>query len=412
VSPRSAALLALAGLAAGGCGGHGGTGGATGSGRSGGAASGSAPAAHSAPSGSAPAAPSGSAPAAHSAPSGSAPAAPSGSAPAASLTPEQLAGQHVVFPFSGRAPPPALLARIRRGEAAGVIFLGPNLGTPAQVRALTATLRAVPRPAGVDAPLLLMVDQEGGSVQRLPGAPTRGAPTMAAAGDTEDVEAEGLATAQTLRAAGMNVDLAPVLDVVRPESELQAEGRGFGFTAAAAARFGSAFARGLRAGGVAATAKHFPGFGAARATTDVDEVRIDVPLRELRAIDAQPFHEAVRDGVALVMISSAVYPALSSTPAALSPRIVKGELRDRLGFDGVTISDDLQAPAFADYGAATGAAVRAAAAGVDLLLFARTYAGATNAAAALAQAIRTGELDRTELEAPLRRIQALRTSVR
>ncbi|HMI70660.1 MAG TPA: hypothetical protein VK510_11765, partial [Solirubrobacteraceae bacterium] len=70
----------------------------------------------------------------------------------AALTPAQLAGQHVVFPFAGRTPPRALLARIRRGEAAGVIFLGSNLGTPAQVRALTRRLRAVPRPPGLRAP--------------------------------------------------------------------------------------------------------------------------------------------------------------------------------------------------------------------------------------------------------------------
>ena len=87
----------------------------------------------------------------------------------ATLTDAQLAGQHVVFPFAGRTAPRALLARIRRGEAAGVIFLGANLGTPAQVRALTRTLRRVPRPPALRAPLLLMVDQEGGSVQRLPG---------------------------------------------------------------------------------------------------------------------------------------------------------------------------------------------------------------------------------------------------
>ena len=144
----------------------------------------------------------------------------------AALTDAQLAGQHVVFPFAGRIPPRALLARIRRGEAAGVIFLGANLGTPAQVRALTRALRRVPQPPTVRAPLLLMVDQEGGSVQRLPGAPSRSAPEMAATGRPAVAQAEGRGTAATLRAAGMNVDLAPVVDVVRPESALHAEGRG------------------------------------------------------------------------------------------------------------------------------------------------------------------------------------------
>ncbi len=328
------------------------------------------------------------------------------------LTPEQLAGQHVVFPFAGRTPPRALLQRIRRGEAAGVIFLGANLGTPAQVRALTRRLRAVPRPPGLRVPLLLMVDQEGGSVERLPGGPSRSAPAMAATGDPGVARAEGRAAAATLRAAGMNVDLAPVVDVVRPESVLQAEGRGFGFSARSASRFGGAYARGLTEGGVAATAKHFPGFGAAVANTDTEAVRIAVPARELRAVDRPPFRAAIDAGARLVMVASAIYPALSSAPAVLSARVVQRELRDGLGFDGVTISDDLEAPAFASYGGASGAAVRAARAGVDLLLFARTYAGAARATAALAGAIRSGAIDRAALDASLQRVLALRASLR
>jgi beta-N-acetylhexosaminidase len=328
------------------------------------------------------------------------------------LTPEQLAGQHVVFPFAGRTPPRALLARIRRGEAAGVIFLGANLGTPAQVHAMTRRLRAVPRPPGLRAPLLLMVDQEGGSVQRLPGGPSRSAPAMAATGDPAVARAEGRAAAATLRAAGMNVDLAPVVDVVRPESALHAEGRGFGFSSRSASRFGAAFARGLREGGVAATAKHFPGFGAAVSNTDAGAVRIATSLRELRAVDRAPFRAAIGAGAGLVMLSSAIYPALSAAPAVLSPRVVQRELRDGLGFDGVTISDDLEAPAFAPRGGAGGAALQATRAGVDLLLFARTYTGAARASAALARAIRSGAIDREALDASLRRVLALRAQLR
>jgi beta-N-acetylhexosaminidase len=331
--------------------------------------------------------------------------------PGPRLTDAQLAGQHVVFPFAGRTPPPALLARIRRGEAAGVIFLGANLGTPAQVRALTRSLRRVSRittPPALRAPLLLMVDQEGGSVQRLPGAPSRSAPAMAATGRPSVAAAEGRATAATLRAAGMNVDLAPVVDVVRPESALQAEGRGFGSSVQRAERFGAAFTRGLRAGGVAATAKHFPGFGAAPANTDLGAVRIRVGLRELRAVDRLPFAAAIRAGAGMVMLSSAIYPTLSRAPAVLSARVVQGELREGLGFKGVTISDDLEAPAFASRGGASGAALAATRAGVDLLLFARTYDGADRAARALAEGLGSGRVDRGRLEGSLRRVLALR----
>ncbi len=330
------------------------------------------------------------------------------------LTAAQLAGQHVVFPFTGHVPPRGLLTRIRRGEVAGVVFLGSNLGTPAQVRALTRTLQRVARtstPPTLRAPLLLMVDQEGGSVKRLSGGPARGAPQMAATGRPAVARAEGRAAAATLRAAGMNVDLAPVVDVVRPESALHAEGRGFGFTASSAARFGAAFARGLREGGVAATAKHFPGFGAAPRNTDLGAVRIGVPLRELHAVDRVPFGAAIRAGTPMVMLSSAVYPALSSRPAVLSARVVQRELRAALGFDGVTISDDLEAPAFAAEGGPTGAGVQATKAGVDLLLYARTYAAAARAADALAAAIRRGEVDRDALEASRLRIEALRASL-
>ena len=201
------------------------------------------------------------------------------------------------------------------------------------MRALTRTLRRVPRPAGLRAPLLLMVDQEGGSVQRLPGAPSRSAPAMAATGRPSVARAEGRATAATLRAAGMNVDLAPVVDVVRPESALHAEGRGLRLHArASAARFGAAFTRGLRAGGVAATAKHFPGFGAAprqhrprRACASASGCASCAPSTGRRS------RPAIRAGAGLVMLSSAIYPALSRAPAVLSPRVVQGELRDGPG---------------------------------------------------------------------------------
>ena len=163
---------------------------------------------------------------------------------------------------------------------------------------------------------------------------------------------------------------------------------------------------------MAATAKHFPGFGAAPRNTDLGAVRIGVGLRELRGVDRAPFAAAVRAGAGLVMLSSAIYPALSPAPAVLSPRVVQRELRDGLGFRGVTISDDLEAPAFAPRGGATGAALGATRAGVDLLLFARTYDGADRAARALTGALRAGRVDRGALEASLARVLALRAALR
>ena len=323
----------------------------------------------------------------------------------------ELVGQHLVLPLAGHTIPAALEARIRRGEAAGVVFFARNIAGTAQVRALAEQLQRIPQPRAVRAPLLLMVDQEGGPVKRLAGAPRLSAAQMAATGEPATALAQGRATAATLRAAGMNVDLAPVLDVPRAGSALAGEGRGFGTTAEEAASFGTRFARGLARGGVAATAKHFPGFGAAAVNTDAAAATIDLPASELRRVDEAPFRTAIAGGVQLVMLSSAVYPALDARPAVLSRRIATGELRDRLGFRGVTISDDLQTPAFEPWGGGPGAAVRAARAGVDLLLFAQSPDNATAAAAAVEDAVRDGRLSRRALQASGERVRALRASL-
>ena len=197
----------------------------------------------------------------------------------------------------------------------------------------------------------------------------------------------------------MNVDLAPVVDVVRPESALHTEGRGFGFTAASAARFGAAFTRGLRAGGVAAAAKHFPGFGAAPAQHRHGAVRIGVGLRELRAVDRRPFRPP-----------SAPAPAWSCSPARSTrrcrprprcsrARVVQRELRAR---PRLSRRDDLRRPRGARLRPARRRApaprCSAARAGVDLLLYARTYEGADRAARTLTDALRSGRVDRAALE--------------
>ena len=289
---------------------------------------------------------------------------------------EQLRGGRVVFPFAGTRAPRRLLLRIRRGHAAGVLLLGRNVGPPATLRALTRSLHRAAR-AGGQPPPLVMVDQEGGSVKRLPGAPRRSAPAMTS---TAIARAEGRATARTLRRAGVNVDLAPVADVVRPGSALDREGRGFRGDVPALAR---AFAEGLQAGGVAATYKHFPGFGTATTNTDFAAQRLAAPT----AADLAPYRDTP---ARLVMFSSAVYPALSDRPAVLSRAVAK-RLRD-LGFTGTTVSDDLETPALA------GRDVTRAQA--DVLLFARTYSAAARAAERL-------PADRAAFD----RVQALRRSL-
>ena len=284
--------------------------------------------------------------------------------PTAGLTTRQLAGQRIVIGFSGTSAPNPLLRRIHRGELGGVILFAANISTRPQVRSLTRSLQRA-RPDGIP-PLIVAIDQEGGQVKRLGGAPTLSPPQLGTRNDPGLARRQGVATAKNLRSVGVNVDLAPVLDVARPGSIMERQGRSFSRSASRVARVGGAFARGLVAGGVGATGKHFPGLGAARKNQDLEFNRIGTGLKTLRAVDERPY--AGLDPP-LVMVSSAIYPALSGKPGVFSRRVVQGELREHLGFGGVTVSDALDAPAMARYGSLHKRAVLATRAGVDLLLY-------------------------------------------
>jgi beta-N-acetylhexosaminidase len=330
------------------------------------------------------------------------------------LTLAQAVGQRMVVSLPGTTVPEALAGQVRRGEVAGVILFGRNIASRTQLRALTARLQAERKrgPAALrDRPLLVMIDQEGGLVKRLSGAPSRSAAGMGATGDVAAVRAEGLATARNLRGVGVNVDLAPVLDLGLPGSFQRATGRAFAATSAAVSRYGGAFADGLASGGVLAAAKHFPGLGRATADEDQRLNRIEVDLDVLRAADEAPFATAARDGVPLTMVSTGVYPALSTRPAMFSQAIATTELRQTAGFDGVSISDDMEVPALAHLSPER-KALAAVRAGDDLLLFCQTASAAERGAAALRRAVASGAIARATIDAGAERVLALRDRLR
>lgn len=337
-----------------------------------------------------------------------------GGGQASGLTLEQAVGQRMVVSLPGTTVPDALARRIRRGEVAGVILFSRNIASRAQLRALTGRLQAERRrgPRALrDKPLLVMIDQEGGLVKRLPGAPRRSAAAMGASGSVAGVRREGVATARNLRDVGVNVNLAPVVDLGLPGSYQRATGRAFAAAPDAVSRYAGAFAAGLRAGGVLATAKHFPGLGRGPANEDERLNRIDLPLARLRATDEAPFRALARAGVPLVMVSTGIYPALDRRPALFSRRVTTGELRGFVGFDGVTITDDLEVPALAHLSPER-KALAAVRAGNDLPLFCQSLAAAERGAAALRRAVRAGRLPRATIDAGADRVLALRASLR
>ncbi len=221
--------------------------------------------------------------------------------------------------------PAEVRRRIGHGKLAGVILFDTNFDSASEAASLIDELQSIPRPRGLREPLLVMVDQEGGLVKRLPGPPDLSAAEMGAAGKRTCWE-QGAATGSSLRGIGFNVDLAPVLDVGRPGSAIESEGRSFGTDPKGVARCADAFATALERKGVAPTAKHFPGIGAAAVNTDDAVQRIELSARELRHVDERPYRRYARGGGAgrLVMVSSAVYPAFSERPAALDARPCDG----------------------------------------------------------------------------------------
>jgi beta-N-acetylhexosaminidase len=207
----------------------------------------------------------------------------------------RLAGQSIVSGMEGTHPDRGLLGRIRRGEVGGIILFGGNITSP---RALPALIRTLQNAAdeGGNPPLLIAVDQEGGPVRRLPdGPPAHAAATMGARDGPAAVRTIGQSTARNLRAHGVDVDLAPVADVPDSASSFL-RSRPFGRHPALVASLATAFAQGLQSGRVAATVKHFPGLGTARANTDLRRVVVQSSRGELDR-RLEPFRRAISSGV-------------------------------------------------------------------------------------------------------------------
>ncbi len=335
------------------------------------------------------------------------------------LSAQQLAGQRVIYSYPGLTPPASLISLIQHGEAAGVIFFGQNISSEAQIAGVIRQLNRANASSlnPVRAPLLLMTDQEGGQVRRLPGRPYLSEKQI---GANPLAKAEVLATqagqgaAANLRGVGMNVNLAPVLDVYRQAGNFDDQfGRSYSMNPTVVSDLGANMIKAQQAGGVAATAKHFPGLGAAAAkqNTDVGPVTLNLPLATIRSIDELPYQAAIKAGVKLIMVSWAVYPAIGARPAGLSPNVVQGELRNRLKFTGVTITDALEAGALRSYGSTQNRALFAARAGMDLLLCsAQNVTQGEQASGELAAAYRNGTLNGPAFLASVNRVIALRQS--
>lgn len=307
--------------------------------------------------------------------------------------------------FVGTEAPPWLLAA-HAGGMVSVCLYGDNIGPDGGVAEVCSALVS-------DLPgVLLAADEEGGDVTRLhyPGGSTSvGNGVLGRVDDVALTARSGASVGAELAALGIGLDLAPVVDVNSSPQNPVIGVRSFGDDPVAVARHTSAWVEGLQSTGVAACAKHFPGHGDTVADSHHDLPRVDVPLEVLRERELVPFRAAVEAGVACVMTSHILVSALDpDRPATFSPAVL-GLLRDELGFDGVLVSDALDmAGASADTGIPE-AAVRALAAGVDLLCLGSATGGERFAEVreAVLVAVRTGRLPAERVAEAADRVRAL-----
>ncbi|HYM61377.1 MAG TPA: glycoside hydrolase family 3 protein [Thermoanaerobaculia bacterium] len=321
------------------------------------------------------------------------------------MTVRERAAQLLVVGFSGTRVNSEIRRLVHDWRVGAIAIYSRNVNTPAQLRSLTAEIRAL-APDGV-APLIA-VDQEGGEVARIGDGVPRlpGQMALGATRSPELARRAGRALGASLAALGVTLNLAPVVDVAEARSPIGI--RAFADDAALTGTLGAAFIRGQREGGIASTAKHFPGIGFAPADSHDQLPVVSASLQDLRRIHFAPIRAAIDAGVDAVMVGHVAVPAIDGqTPATLSPAII-ALLRDDLRFDGVVITDALEMGALDRSDGIGRLAVRSVHAGADLVMVLWHQRDREEVLDALEAACRSGELSDARVRQSLRRILRLK----
>lgn len=279
-------------------------------------------------------------------------------------------GQLLIGSLPATTITPEMRSLAREFQLGGVTLFKRNIEAPEQVAELSHDLQSL----SPGLPLWVAVDQEGGRVARLRAPFTEWPPmaTLGRSGDESLAQRFASALAAELKAVGITLDFAPVLDIhTNPKNPIIGD-RALGEDAATVARLGAAIIRGLQENGVAACGKHFPGHGDTSVDSHLALPLVEHPPDRIRRVELVPFREAIRADVAFMMTAHILVPSIDEQkPATLSPAVVRGMLREELDFNGVILSDDLEMKAIADAYTVPDAAVQAIAAGCDGILLCR-----------------------------------------
>lgn len=314
-------------------------------------------------------------------------------------------GQMLHVGFNGLTAPDHILDWLARGQIGGVMLFARNVDTPEQVAGLVRQCReAAPRP------ILISIDQEGGRIARLRAGFSESPGAMALGAADSEALAEEVAEvmARELRALGINWVIAPVVDIAHNAENPAIGTRSLGTNPQRVSALALAQIRGFNRGGVAATAKHFPGHGNTPIDTHIALATIGGSMDDLWAHDLMPFRAAVEAGIDAVMVTHVMLNALDSQyPATISPPIIQNLLREKIGFRGLVCADGMEMKAISDHFGVGESAVLAALAGEDVIFFLHSRAFQEEAYAALLAAAHDGRLSEARIDESVSRIQSL-----
>ena len=316
----------------------------------------------------------------------------------------RIAGQLVMIRMPGLTLDADNAAFMRDNHIRAICLFRGNMQDEHQLKQFTRDLRQT---MGTDS--LIALDQEGGAVVRslwVPQPPA--AMSLGASADPELCRQVGAAVARSVRALGFNWNFAPVLDLNNNVYNPVISERSFGSEPAKAASLALAWMQGSLAEGVACCVKHFPGHGDTHVDSHRDLPTVDKSLEALRALELEPFRIAVGQQAPAIMTAHIVYPALDAEhPATMSHRILTGLLREEWGYQGVVITDGMDMHAIAGRYGVGQAAVRALAAGADLVMALGTRETQIETLNALTEFILSGKISRAELNTRLQRVKSL-----
>jgi beta-N-acetylhexosaminidase len=295
---------------------------------------------------------------------------------------------------------------IREYKVGGIVLFSRNFETFDQLYQITSQLKEYSRESKL--PLWIALDEEGGTVSRLPAGktPVPGARTVGSLQDLELTKSTGRVIGEEMAAAGANLDFAPVVDVVdNPENTFMLK-RSYGNTPDMVSSHGKAFLAGLREAGILGCAKHYPGHGGTVVDSHKGMPVIPASLEEWRQKDAIPFQAMSDAGVDMIMVGHLSYPNIdpSGLPASMSKVFIQEQLRDRMGYKGLIITDDVEMQGYPQGEDRREAIITSFLAGVDLFAIGHTPEIQLDVLEALKDGINSGRITQERIDASVLRI--------